>query len=74
MSPPMLNRPCWTPPGLPDPTGLRQVVTHFEYSVDPDRAEPGRQRRYERRGVWLTTTIDRMVAVRGLMAPRPARS
>jgi hypothetical protein len=33
-----------------DPTGLRQVVSYFEYTVDPDRADARAQRRYERRG------------------------
>jgi hypothetical protein len=52
-----------------DPTGLRQVVTSFEYVIDPDGADARAQRRYERRGVWFTTTIDRMVVVRGIMPP-----
>ena len=52
-----------------DPTGLRKVVTHFEYMVDPDGADARAQRRYERRGLWFTTTMDRMVAVRGELTP-----
>jgi hypothetical protein len=52
-----------------DPSGLRQVVTHVGYTLDPDRADQQAQRRYERRGVWLTVTLDRMVAVRGIMTP-----
>src|SRR5215207_8258756 len=52
-----------------DPPGLRQVVTHFGYTIDPDRADAAAQRRYERRGLWLTVTLDRMVAVRGIMTP-----
>src|SRR5215207_10747720 len=36
-----------------DPPGLRQVVTHFGYTIDPDRADAAAQRRYERRGVWF---------------------
>jgi hypothetical protein len=50
-----------------DPTGLRKAVTHFEYTVDPDGADAKAQRRYERQGLWLTVTFDRMVAVRGIM-------
>jgi Domain of unknown function (DUF222) len=57
-----------------DPFGLRQVVTHFEYTVDPDRADARAQRRYERRGVWVTTTMDRMVAVRGVMDPEAGQT
>jgi hypothetical protein len=52
-----------------DPPGLRKVVTHFEYTLDPDRADAAAQRRYERQGVWFTTTMDRMVAVRGILTP-----
>jgi hypothetical protein len=45
-----------------DPTRLRQVAAHLQYTVDPDGADAAAQRRHERRGVWLTQTIDRMVA------------
>ena len=57
-----------------DPTGLRHTVAHFEYTVDPDGADAKAQRRYERRGVWLTVTIDRMVAVRGIMHPEAGQT
>ena len=57
-----------------DPTGLRQVVTHFASTIDPDRADQQAQRRYERRGMWLTVTLDRMVAVRGIMAPEAGQT
>src|SRR4030095_16323736 len=52
-----------------DPSGLRQVVTHVGYTLDPDRADQQAQRRYERRGVWLTVTLDRMGGGRGIMPP-----
>ena len=52
-----------------DPTGLGQVVSHLQYTVDPDGADAAAQRRYERRGLWCTTTIDRLVAVRGILDP-----
>ena len=57
-----------------DPTGLRQIVTHLEYTVDPDRADAAAQRRYERRGLWVTTTMDRMVAVRGILHPEAGQT
>jgi hypothetical protein len=57
-----------------DPTGLRQVVTHVAYTIDPDRADQQAQRRYERLGVEFTTTIDRMVAVRGIMTPEAGQT
>src|SRR4029453_7627243 len=52
-----------------DTTGLRQVATHFAYTLDPDRADARAQRRYERRGMWVTMTLDRRIAVRGIMTP-----
>jgi hypothetical protein len=57
-----------------DPPGLRKVVTHLQYTIDPDRADEQAQRRYERQGVWFTTTMDRMVAVRGIMAPEAGQT
>jgi hypothetical protein len=57
-----------------DPSGLRKLVTHFQYTVDPDGADAAAQRRYERRGLWLTVTYDRMVAVRGLLAPEAGQT
>ena len=57
-----------------DPTGLRQVVAHLQYTVDPDGADRAAQRRHERRGVWFSTTFDRMVAVRGIMAPEAGQT
>src|SRR5829696_6563835 len=50
-----------------DPTGLRRLVGHLHYTVDPDGADAQAQRRYERRRVWLTPTLDQMVAVGGLL-------
>jgi hypothetical protein len=57
-----------------DPTGLRRLVAHLQYTVDPDGADAAAQRRYARRGVWVTTTFDRMVAVRGLLAPEAGQT
>src|SRR5215216_2506943 len=57
-----------------DPTRLRRVVAHLQYTIDPDRADVQAQRRHERRGIWLTTTLDRMVAVHGLMDPEAGQT
>jgi hypothetical protein len=57
-----------------DPPGLRKVVTHFEYTMDPERADAAAQRRYERRGLWFTVTYDQMVAVRGIMPPEAGQT
>jgi hypothetical protein len=37
--------------------------------ADPERADEQAQRRHERRGVWLSPTIDNMVAIDGLLEP-----
>jgi Domain of unknown function (DUF222)/HNH endonuclease len=52
-----------------DPHWLRQTAAHLEYTFDPDRADRAAQRRYERRGLWFTTTMDRMLAVHGQLPP-----
>jgi hypothetical protein len=57
-----------------DPHRLGQLVTHLEYTMDPDRADQAAQRRFERRGVWLTKTIDRMVAIHGLLTPEAGQA
>jgi hypothetical protein len=56
-----------------DPTGLRRLVGHLHYTIDPERADAQAQRRYERRGLWLTPTIDALVASTASWTPRPAR-
>src|SRR5215213_7797503 len=50
-----------------DPHRLRRLVGHLQDTINPERADAAAQRRYERRGVWLTPTIDALVAVHGLM-------
>jgi hypothetical protein len=57
-----------------DPPGLRKAVTYLEYTVDPDGADQRAQRRYERRGVWFSVTIDRMVVVHGTMTPEAGQT
>jgi hypothetical protein len=50
-----------------DPPQLRRLVSHLVQVADPDGAD--RQRRHERRGLWVSPTVDRMVAVGGLLEP-----
>src|SRR4029453_8874516 len=57
-----------------DPSGLRQVVTHLQYTIDPHRADARAQRRYERRGGVWGTTMDRMVAVQGELPPEAGQT
>jgi Domain of unknown function (DUF222)/HNH endonuclease len=52
-----------------DPPGLRRAVNHLRYVTDPETAEQQAQRRYERRGLWLSSTFAGMVAVDGLLEP-----
>jgi hypothetical protein len=52
-----------------DPPRLRQLVEHLQYTLDPEDADAKAQRRHGRRGVWLTPTLDRMVAIGGLLDP-----
>jgi hypothetical protein len=56
-----------------DPPRLRRLVGHLRYVADPDAADTEAQRRYDRRGLWLAPTWEGMVAVGGLLDPRPAR-
>lgn len=51
-----------------DPPQLRQAVGYLCQIVDPDGADAARERRHERRGLWLSPTLDNMLAVDGLLA------
>jgi hypothetical protein len=50
-----------------DPGRLRQVVGHLGLVADPDRAVSHTDRRHARRGLWLASTWDGLVAVNGLL-------
>ena len=52
-----------------DPLRLRRVTGHLRGVIDPDRADERAQARSERRGLWLSGTVDGMVAVDGLLEP-----
>ena len=52
-----------------DPPRLRQTVGYLVEVADPQGADAARQRRYQRRGLWLASTLDHMVAVNGLLEP-----
>jgi Domain of unknown function (DUF222) len=56
-----------------DPPTLRKVVHHVVEVADPQAADAQTQRRHERRGLWVSPTLEGMVAVDGLLDPRPAR-
>jgi hypothetical protein len=52
-----------------DPPRLRRVLGHLQMVADPDGADHDRERRQQRRGLWLASTWDGMVAVDGLLEP-----
>jgi hypothetical protein len=52
-----------------DPPTLRKVVGHLCEVADPDAADQQALRRHERRWLWLSPTLDGMVAVDGLLDP-----
>jgi hypothetical protein len=52
-----------------DPPHLRRLVGHLCEVADPDGADRARERRHDRRGLWLSPILDGMVAVHGLLEP-----
>src|SRR5215216_4238280 len=57
-----------------DPPRLRRVVGHLGLVADPDRADHQAQRRHARRGLWLASTWEGMVAVDGLLEPEAGQT
>jgi hypothetical protein len=57
-----------------DPPRLRRVLAHLQQVTDPEAADQRAQRQYERRGVWLSPTLDGMVAVGGLLEPEAGQT
>jgi Domain of unknown function (DUF222)/HNH endonuclease len=50
-----------------DPPALRRVVGHLRWVADPDTADHQAQRQQQRRGLWLSPTLEGMVALQGLL-------
>jgi hypothetical protein len=57
-----------------DPPRLRQAVSYLVEVADPDAADAARERRHERRGLWLSPTLDNMVAIDGLLEPEAGQT
>jgi Domain of unknown function (DUF222)/HNH endonuclease len=57
-----------------DPPRLRRVLGHLRDVADPDGAQGRAERRHQRRGVWLTSTWEGMVAVGGLLEPEAGQT
>jgi Domain of unknown function (DUF222)/HNH endonuclease len=52
-----------------DPPRLRRVITHLRRVADPDGAEGRVDHQHQRRGLWVASTWEGMVAVHGLLDP-----
>ena len=57
-----------------DPTRLRRLLGHLLQVADPDGADRDRERRHQRRGLWLAPTFEGMVAVDGLLEPEAGQT
>jgi hypothetical protein len=57
-----------------DPPRLRRVVAHLRLVADPDTAQDRIQRQHQQRGLWLSPTIDGMVALDGLLEPEAGQT
>jgi hypothetical protein len=57
-----------------DPPQLRRLVGHLCEVADPEGADRAREHRHDRRGLWLSPTFDRMVAVNGLLEPEAGQT
>jgi Domain of unknown function (DUF222)/HNH endonuclease len=57
-----------------DPGRLRRLLGHLLQVADPDGADRDRERRHARRGLWLATTFEGMVAVDGLLEPEAGQT
>ena len=52
-----------------DPPRLRRVVAHLCLVADPEGADAQAERRHQRRGLWVSPTLEGMVALHGLLEP-----
>ena len=57
-----------------DPPRLRQAIAHLRLVADPDGAEARAERQHQRRGVWVSSTWEGMVAVNGLLDPEAGQT
>ena len=57
-----------------DPPRLRRAITHLRLVADPEGADAQAERRHQRRGLWLSSTWEGMVAVNGLLDPEAGQT
>jgi hypothetical protein len=55
--------------GRLDPPRLRQAVAHLRAVIDPDTTTSQAERRHAQRGLWLSATLDGMLALDGRLEP-----
>jgi hypothetical protein len=60
--------------GRLDPPRLRRVVAHLQLVADPEGAEARADRQHQRRGLWLSPTLEGMVALDGLLEPEAGQT
>jgi Domain of unknown function (DUF222)/HNH endonuclease len=57
-----------------DPPRLRRVAAHLRHVADAEGAGHEVERRHQRRGLWLATTWEGMVALQGLLEPEAGQT
>ena len=57
-----------------DPPRLRQAIAHLRLVADPEGAEGRAERQQQRRGLWVASTWEGMVAVNGLLDPEAGQT
>jgi Domain of unknown function (DUF222) len=57
-----------------DPPRLRQAIAHLRLAADPDGADARAEHQHERRGLWVSSTWEGMVAVNGLLDPEAGQT
>ena len=57
-----------------DPPRLRRAIAHLRLVADPDGADAQAEQQHQRRGVWLSSTWEGMVALNGLLDPEAGQT
>src|SRR5215218_3458407 len=57
-----------------DPPRLRQALAHLREVIDPDTSASRAERRHARRGLWLSATLEGMIALDGLLEPEAGQT
>ena len=57
-----------------DPPRLRRAIAHLRLVADPDGTDAQAEQQHQRRGVWLSSTWEGMVALNGLLDPEAGQT